>query len=583
MPVIEAVGVLALGWLLRHRNRLTVVIACGAMAVYPVCLIDQRTVMLEPFCATLCLLGLAAVFEGDRLSRRPGRLAVAGVFFGLAGSCKAFAVLPFAVVALALLVSPARRRLTPFLAGTVGAFAAVCGPFFVLAPGAFLNQVIVTQLTRADKVGPSVYNRLVSLVGSPPSVVPPPIPDHGQRTLAVLLALAIGVLVAGSYAVGHLTVVRHTVVRHHGGAHDGRGARLTSLDAVGVLTVVVTGTALAEPPAYYYHYAAFFGPFLALMLGLAAGRISPHAPVVLGVCTAAVLLAGAVHAVQTVRASRGGYPDVSLIDRLVPAGACVLGDDAPTLILADRFSSTAPGCTAVTDAFGTTISSDGGYIADSSAATKPKTVGVWLNALEHSDYVVLVLGYQERRIPWQAPALVHYVDKDFHKLQAVGYIILGAQSANGSDRAGDRSDSARPWPDRPCRRSRRRAPATRRAGRGRRAGTTSWMSAVSGRQWPRICPVRSGPRGALPLPPEPRHTRSVVARGQGDVGRPSLRPGTKWRTLPTSGFGRDRRSGERRTTSNDWSYDQLGARRWPFRRSPHHRGPRHFDPLHFEQ
>lgn len=89
VPLFETVGVLALGWMLRHRGALTVAVACGAMAVYPVCLIDQRTVMLEPFCATFCLLGLAAVFDGDRLSGRTGPLVVGGAFFGLAGSCKA--------------------------------------------------------------------------------------------------------------------------------------------------------------------------------------------------------------------------------------------------------------------------------------------------------------------------------------------------------------------------------------------------------------------------------------------------------------------------------------------------------------
>ena len=102
----------------------------------------------------------------------------------------------------------------------------------------------------------------------------------------------------------------------------------------------------------------------------------------------------------------------------------MLGDDAPTLLLADRFSSTVPGCTAVTDAFGTTISSDGGYPAISPEAESPATVKIWLDALEHADYVVLVLGYQERRIPWQAPALQSYLRNDFRTVHSAGYVIL---------------------------------------------------------------------------------------------------------------------------------------------------------------
>ncbi len=102
----------------------------------------------------------------------------------------------------------------------------------------------------------------------------------------------------------------------------------------------------------------------------------------------------------------------------------MLGDDAPTLLLADRFSSTVPGCTAVTDAFGTTISSDGGYPAISPEAESPATLKIWLDALEHADYVVLALGYQERRIPWDAPSLQSYVHEDFRTVLSAGYVIL---------------------------------------------------------------------------------------------------------------------------------------------------------------
>jgi alpha-1,2-mannosyltransferase len=417
VPLVETVGVLALGWMVRHRSALTVAVACGAMAVYPVCLIDQRTVMLEPFCATLCVLGLAAVFEGDALSGRTGPLVLGGAFFGLAGSCKAFALLPFVVVTAALLASPARRRLVPFLAGTAGAIAAVCGPFFALAPSAFIHDVVVTQISRSASVEPSIYDRLTSLVGSPPSQVPTPLPGASERALAVLLAILVIALVIGAYAAGRLQARRYPT----GALHPDW---FTRLDTVAVAIVVVTGTALATPPAYYYHYAAFFGPLLALMLGLAAGRVASLAPATSAILAAAVLLSGAVHAVQVVRASRGGLPDVALIHRFVPSGACVLGDDAPTLLLADRFSAAVPGCTAVTDAFGTTISSDGGYTANTPEAESPATVNSWLDALDHADYVVLALGYQERRIPWEVPALQSYLRNDFLTLHSAGYVIL---------------------------------------------------------------------------------------------------------------------------------------------------------------
>ncbi len=203
VPLVGSVGVVALGWTVRHRGALTTAIACGVMAVYPLCLIDQRTVMLEPFCATFCLLGLAAVFHQDRMSSRTGRLAVAGACFGVAGACKAFALLPFVVVVAALLASPGRRRLPAFLAGTGASFAVLCGPFLVLAPGAFLHDVVVTQFARTGVSEPSRYDRLASLVGSPPSTVPSGLSDHQDRELAVVVAVLIAVLVVGSYTIGH--------------------------------------------------------------------------------------------------------------------------------------------------------------------------------------------------------------------------------------------------------------------------------------------------------------------------------------------------------------------------------------------
>jgi type IV secretory pathway protease TraF len=296
----------------------------------------------------------------------------------------------------------------------------VCGPFFALAPSAFVHDLIVTQLSRTASVEPSIYDRLTSLIGSPPSEVPTPSPDPSERTLAVLLAVVVVMLVVGGYVAERMRARRHQT-----SALSALPAGwFTRLDTVAVAIVVLTGTGLATPPAYYYHYAAFFGPFLALMLGLAAGRIALLAPTTVAIVTAAVLLAGAVHAVNVVRSSRGGLPDVALIRSLVPVGACVLGDDAPTLLLADRFSAAVPGCTAVTDAFGTTISSDGSYPASSPEAQSPASVKIWLDALEHADYVVLVLGYQERRIPWDAPPLQSYLRNDFSTVHSAGYVIL---------------------------------------------------------------------------------------------------------------------------------------------------------------
>jgi hypothetical protein len=47
-----------------------------------------------------------------------------------------------------------------------------------------------------------------------------------------------------------------------------------------------------------------------------------------------------------------------------------------------------------------------------------------LDALEHSNYVVLALGFQERRIPWDAPSLRHYLGSHFETLETSGYVVV---------------------------------------------------------------------------------------------------------------------------------------------------------------
>ena len=210
VPLVETVGVVALGWMLRHHGALTVAVACGAMAVYPVCLIDQRTVMLEPFCATLCVLGLAAVFDRDRLSGRTGR---ASGRRRLLRSC--------------LLVQGLRRP--PFRCGGGRIPGLACAP----APGSFsgghsgsprsgVRPVLRSRpwrlRARPDRhpalthgeCRPLIYDRLTSLIGSPPSEVPTPLPDPNERTLAVLLAVVVVMLVVGGYVAERMRARRHS-------------------------------------------------------------------------------------------------------------------------------------------------------------------------------------------------------------------------------------------------------------------------------------------------------------------------------------------------------------------------------------
>jgi Glycosyltransferase family 87 len=424
-PVVGAVSVAAVGWLVRYRGPLAVTVGSGVAAVYPETLIDTRTVMLEPFCSLLCLLGLVGVFAGDGLSHRRRRLAFAGAAFGLAASCKLFALLPFAVVVLGVAVSR-RRQLWALLAGAAGAAAAVCGPFLVLAPRQFFHQVVVTQLQRSEKSEPAIWDRVFSLVGLLPGTGRPHgYPDDSDAAVVAIVA-AIAVLVLGGWAV-----------RAAGRARRPHLPRVAPLDLVAVGSVVVIAVALVQPPAYYGHYAAFFAPFFAIALGLAAGNLGGRLPLAVTAVAVVALAAGALHAVHTVQAQRAAPFDAAGLDALIPPGACVISDNPPVLILADRFTSSAPGCPAMVDAYGTTISAGAGDAPDSPRADHNGAVAAWRRLFSRARYVVLASGYKSERIPWTAE-LRASVRAQFRTLSSTPVVVLvrlPAETGRGVDSA----------------------------------------------------------------------------------------------------------------------------------------------------
>ena len=79
---VEAVNVVLVGLLLRHRSVLCIVVSCTVLAVFPAAVVTSRTVLLEPYCDLFCLLGLVIAFDGGRLtatasgSPLPGRPSV---------------------------------------------------------------------------------------------------------------------------------------------------------------------------------------------------------------------------------------------------------------------------------------------------------------------------------------------------------------------------------------------------------------------------------------------------------------------------------------------------------------------------
>lgn len=95
---------------------------------------------------------------------------------------------------------------------------------------------------------------------------------------------------------------------------------------------------------------------------------------------------------------------------VIPAGSCVLTDQASLLIAADRFTSNVPGCSLMVDATGTDYVLGHGRNG-LTAGRVPAVAALWRQAFGAAGYVWLT-PYNPVRIAW-TPALRAYFRSHF--------------------------------------------------------------------------------------------------------------------------------------------------------------------------
>ncbi len=399
------------GRLVRHRGLLAVVITCGILAVYPDAVAASVTVLQEPWLVLCCLAGAVAVFDGDHLTGSRRRLAWGGVAFGFAGAIKVWAVIPVLVI---LALSARRpRQAAAYLGGTAIGFLVPVLPFAALAPGTFYHGVIVAQIVRVDVARISAWSRLTSLTGLEGLT-----PVSNQVVLTA--SIAITVLVAAAFAAAWL------VTR----------TRPPALDWFALATAVLTVAAFLWPADFYYHYAGFLAPFLALSVALPVTRLvtglqqrRAHRPgrgglLLRAAAPVAVAALAAMTVAQVFHESRArtSVTPAAAIARVVPAGACVLTDEVSYTIAADRFLSAVPGCPQIVDGEGTDLALSGGRNGVTGAARVAAVRAVWDGALRGAQYVWLsttLSGVENRRIAW-TPALRAYFSVHFRPVRGAG-------------------------------------------------------------------------------------------------------------------------------------------------------------------
>ncbi len=405
MVCVGAASVPLAGRLVRHRGLLATTVACGLLAVHSAAVRASSTLFLEPWLVLLCLLGAVAVFDGDAITEKRGRLVWGGVAIGFAVAIKLFAVVPALVLLVVVLATRVPRRAVQYVVGVAAGSCIPVVPFVLLAPSAFMHNVILAQVHRTDVSRVRAAIRLVQLLGLTNISL-------GLQEIQIIAVVTAGVVAFCTLAAWWLS----------------RSAP-PPLDWFALGTAALTAIVFMLPTDFLQHYAAFFAPFLALSLALSSARLvnvwtgstarRPSlgrvvTPVIAG-CVAVwcvVMTVREIHGEQSLSAAS----PAAALDAHVPAGSCVVTDDSSLTVVGSRFRSTVPGCTNMVDATATDMALGDGHMALTGAGRYPAVQSAWLDAFRHAQYVSLSCGppgarrcrsSSNRRVPW-TPAILSY-------------------------------------------------------------------------------------------------------------------------------------------------------------------------------
>jgi alpha-1,2-mannosyltransferase len=393
------------GYLVRYRGVFVTVVSCGILAVYPDDITTAHTLILEPWMNLLLLIGVCAAFRRGRLTS-PQRLFWAGLAIGVAGAVKYWAVLPALALLVVCVVTPTpagavrRRRTWGYVLGVVAGFAVPVLPFAAAGPGLYLRSTLLDQVSRAGSEVPASM-RLAHITG-----LIDILNGRGEITLhsgTHSLFASGGVATTATGSAGWAPfVVAAVIAAVLALGYLWQPSRSSPLEWFALASCLGAVAAVLSYSAFFYHYADFVAPWLALSVGCAAGTLCrafsdrPQLRRSL-IAVAAVLILGL--AVFQARELSGlhttsVYPDKAAI----PAGSCVVTDEVSLTLAANRFS-TQPSCPDVLDSLATTLVEDNGVSVQGGAKASARAVAAWTWIFEHAQYVWLSPD-NDRRIPW---------------------------------------------------------------------------------------------------------------------------------------------------------------------------------------
>jgi alpha-1,2-mannosyltransferase len=406
LTVLASVACVPLvGHLVRYRGVFVTVVSCGILAIYPDDITTAHTLILEPWMNLLLLIGVCAAFRRGRLTS-PRRLFWAGVAIGFAGAVKYWAVLPaLALLAVCLVTlasaGPAgRRRTWTYGLGVVAGFAVPVLPFAAASPGLFLRSTLLDQASRAGSAVPASL-RLAHITGLIDILnAKGQINLHsGTHSLFASRGAAATPTASAGWAPFIVAGIAASVLAL---GYLWRPRRSSPLEWFALASCLSAVAALLAYSAFFYHYADFVAPWLAISFGCAAGTLCrafsdrPGARRSLIAVATALVLGLAVFQARELSGlgATSVYPDKAVI----PAGACVVTDEVSLTLAANRFSTRA-GCPDVLDSLAATLVEDNGISVQGGAKASARAVSAWTWIFGHAQYVWLSSD-SSRRIPW---------------------------------------------------------------------------------------------------------------------------------------------------------------------------------------
>jgi hypothetical protein len=387
------------GNLVRYRGALVTAVTCGVLAIYPADITTAHTFLLEPWMNLLCLLGANAAFRRGHLTR-PGRMAWAGVALGTAGTIKYWAAAPAAVLLAFCLLSGTERgrRTVAYAGGLAAGFVIPVLPFVIGAPVTFLRSTILYQATRTGTTVP-VSMKLAHLTGL--------IDFLSRKTGGLSLLSGASSLFASDstantphsnagwlpYAFAAVIIAVIAV------AYAWKPKRPSPLEWFALITACLSSLALLFYSAFFYHYPAWAGPWIAITVGCAAGVLAGNHRYQRGLVYTAGGIIAAIALFQMYEIGGASVGTTTPISAHIPPGACVVADEVSMTISSDRFTAASPGCPDVIDSLATTLVLSHGVSIQGGALNMPTVVKGWKSILNRAQYV-WVSNNSDRRIPW---------------------------------------------------------------------------------------------------------------------------------------------------------------------------------------